>query len=156
VRIKLSDKVCLIMNKKNPTLFSTLALASLIGLSGCTDDGLSLNNTQTGALTGGALGAGLGAIIGNQSGHPGAGVAIGAGAGALGGALIGGQGDRQKKRTDDQEERLRRQERELERQRRELEELRGRRSSDNGSGSTRDSRTDRQYDDRGDDFNRGY
>lgn len=111
-------------------LLTIAALMSVIPSTGCSDRGVELNNTATGAALGTAMGAGLGAIVGNQSGHPGAGVAIGAGAGALTGAMIGAQGDRASERADDQEERLRRQERELERQRREIQELRGQRQYD--------------------------
>lgn len=135
----------LVMTKKYTLSCAALLFGALVSVSGCSDSGLSLNNTQTGALTGGALGAGLGAIVGNQSGHPGAGVAIGAAAGAIGGGLIGAQGDRTKARTDEQDERLRRQERELERQRREIEELRRGKSSDTGSSKNQ-----------GDDFRQKY
>jgi uncharacterized protein YcfJ len=143
------------MSKKPILTLTLLAIGSLSILSGCSDSGLQLNNTQTGALTGSALGAGLGAIVGNQSGHPGAGVAIGAGAGAIGGALIGAQGDRSKERADYQEERLRRQEEELRRQRREIEDLRGSKGNYKDS-SYKDNRYDRQYDNGSDDFDHRY
>lgn len=142
------------MTKRSIVILTLLLIGSLTGLSGCSDSGLQLNNTQTGALTGSALGAGLGAIVGNQSGHPGAGVAIGAGAGALGGALIGAQGDRSKERADSQEERLRRQEEELRRQRREIEELRGNQGNYRDP-SYRKNPYDRR-DDSGDDFDHRY
>ena len=72
------------MTKRRSFFLTALLVGSLMSLAACSDGGLQLNNTQTGALTGSALGAGLGAIVGNQTGHAGAGVAIGAGAGALG------------------------------------------------------------------------
>lgn len=137
--------------KRYALTYSFSLVASCLLLGACSDRGLELNNTTTGAVLGTAMGAGLGAIVGNQTGHPGAGVAIGAGAGALTGAMVGSQGDRSRERADDQEERLRRQERELERQRRELEELRGGRQSDD---SSRGSRYDRRRDDSRDDFSR--
>ena len=124
---------------------TTVALACLLTSTGCSDRGVELNNTATGAALGTAMGAGLGAIVGNQTGNAGAGVAIGAGAGALTGAMIGAQGDRASERSEDQEERLRRQERELQRQRREIDELRGQRQYDDSgyrksNGSAPDSR----------------
>jgi hypothetical protein len=100
------------------------ALSIVISAVGCSENGLHLGNTETGALAGSALGAGLGAIVGRQTGHTGGGIAIGAAAGGLGGGLIGAQGDRQSERSRSQDERLRRQEEELARQRREIEELR--------------------------------
>lgn len=143
------------MTKRPLITLTILLVGSLTSLSGCSDSGLQLNNTQTGALTGTALGAGLGAIVGNQSGHPGAGVAIGAGAGAIGGALIGAQGDRSKERADYQDEQLRRQEQELRRQRREIEELRGSRGN-YPDDSYRNNRYDRSNDSGGDDFDHRY
>lgn len=152
---KVVSKMELNMTKRPTFFLSIFFLGFLVTLSACSDGGLQLNNTQTGALTGSALGAGLGAIVGNQTGNAGAGVAIGAGAGAIGGALIGAQGDRSKERADSQEERLRRQEEELRRQRREIEELRGSKSTYQDN-YYRDNRNNRQYDDGGDDFDHRY
>jgi uncharacterized protein YcfJ len=128
--------------KKNSLIALTLML------SACSDSGLQLGNTETGALAGSALGAGLGAIIGQQTGHTGGGIAIGAATGALGGGLIGAQGDRQSTRSRDQDERLRRQEEELARQRREIEELRrgGSYKGDYGSSGQSAPQDDYRYD----------
>ena len=141
---------------KSLKVVAIFAAFTLSVSSGCTSDGVQLNNTTTGAVAGTALGAGLGAIVGNQTGHPGAGVAIGAGAGALGGALIGAQGDAQNSRADEQEERLRRQEEEPRRQRRELDELRGSRNYYRESDRQQSNENDRLHDDLGDDFSSPY
>lgn len=80
---------------------SALALAVLIGETGCN----SMTNTGKGALIGGgggaALGAGIGALIGGGKGA-GIGSAIGAAVGAGAGTLIGRKMDKQQKELEAQ------------------------------------------------------
>lgn len=80
---------------------SALALAVLIGETGCN----SMTNTGKGALIGGgggaALGAGIGALIGGGKGA-GIGSAIGAAVGAGAGTLIGHKMDKQQKELEAQ------------------------------------------------------
>lgn len=83
--------------KKFTTAF--LAVAMLIGATGCS----SMSKTGKGALIGGgggaAVGAGIGALIGGGKGA-GIGSAIGAAVGAGAGALIGKNMDKQQKQLE--------------------------------------------------------
>ena len=77
---------------------STLALVSLMSMTGCA----SLSQTQEGAIIGGAVGTVLGGVIGNQTGSTARGAIIGAAVGGAAGALIGRQMDQQAETLEDE------------------------------------------------------
>ena len=83
------------------TGMALLAMAVLVGETGCS----SMTQTGKGALIGGgggaAVGAGIGALIGGGKGA-GIGSAIGAAVGAGAGALIGNKMDKQQKQLEEE------------------------------------------------------
>ncbi len=83
------------------TVMALLAMAVLVGETGCS----SMTQTGKGALIGGgggaAVGAGIGALIGGGKGA-GIGSAIGAAVGAGAGALIGNKMDKQQKQLEEE------------------------------------------------------
>jgi hypothetical protein len=105
----------------NRLALPSFLLASILGLSACTEPG---ETTAIGAATGGVLGAGLGAIVGSATGDPGAGLVLGAVAGSAAGAAVGNAVEGQEKIIRTQDEAIERHERIISAQRGEIDELR--------------------------------